>query len=136
MHKELLPDEIYDMFTRAYVDITEPLNITEAHFVQKKDGIEAKIDIVWSGWQLGATDSGNGRLDAVSNALKSATELDFSVNEYTEHALEVGSTSKAVSYVEIKSGKGESFWGTGIDTDIMKSSIRALVSAVNNMLKK
>ena len=61
-----------------------------------KDGIEAKIDILWSGWQLGATDSGNGRLDAVSNALKSSMELDYTINEYTEHALEVGSTSKAV----------------------------------------
>ena len=135
MHKELLPEEIYEMFTHAYVDITEPMNITAAHFVQREDGIEAKIDILWSGWQLGATDSGNGRLDAVSNALKSSMELDYTINEYTEHALEVGSTSKAVSYVEIVSG-GKSFWGTGIDTDIVKSSVKALVSAVNNMLKQ
>ena len=82
----------------------------------------------------GASDSGNGRLDAVSNALRSGLDLEFIINEYTEHAMEVGSTSKAVSYVEIRGGKGESFWGTGIDTDIMKSSIKALVSAVNNML--
>ncbi len=135
-HKELLPDEIFDIFRERYVDLTQPMNIAEAHFVQRPDGIEAKIDITLNGRTLGATDSGNGRLDAVSNALKSALDLQYTINEYTEHALEVGSTSKAVSYVEILDSSGSSsFWGTGIDTDIMKSSIKALVSAVNNMLK-
>ena len=79
---------------------------------------------------------GNGRLDAVSNALRSYTGADFNINAYTEHALEVGSASKAVSYVEIIAGNGESFWGTGIDNDIITSSVKALVSAVNNMLAK
>ena len=135
LHKELLPDEIAEMFRQHYVDLTAPMNIAEAHFVQRPDGIEAKIDIAYAGRTVGATDSGNGRLDAVSNALKSCLELQYTINEYTEHALEVGSTSKAVSYVEILNAEGSSFWGTGIDTDIMKSSIKALVSAVNNMLK-
>lgn len=134
LHKELLPDEILAIFTEHYVDITAPMNITAAHFEQRTDGIGAKIDIILNGRVTGASDSGNGRLDAVSNALRSGLDLEFIINEYTEHAMEVGSTSKAVSYVEIRGGKGESFWGTGIDTDIMKSSIKALVSAVNNML--
>ena len=134
MHKELLPDEILAIFREHYVDITAPMNITAAHFEQRTDGIGAKIDIILNGRVTGASDSGNGRLDAVSNALRSGLDLEFIINEYTEHAMEVGSTSKAVSYVEIRGGKGESFWGTGIDTDIMKSSIKALVSAVNNML--
>ncbi|MBR6419037.1 MAG: 2-isopropylmalate synthase [Oscillospiraceae bacterium] len=134
LHKELLPDEILAIFTEHYVDITAPMNITAAHFEQRTDGIGAKIDIILNGKVTGASDSGNGRLDAVSNALRSGLDLEFIINEYTEHAMEVGSTSKAVSYVEIRGGKGETFWGTGIDTDIMKSSIKALVSAVNNML--
>ena len=66
--------------------------------------------------------------------MRSYTGLDYMINTYTEHALEVGSSSKAVSYVEILSGSGESFWGVGIDNDIITSSIKAFVSAVNNML--
>ena len=133
-HKELLPDEVYAIFRENYVDIKSPVNITEVHYVQQ-NGIEATVSLTYNGSHASATDTGNGRLDAVSNALRSYTGVDYSINTYTEHALEVGSASQAVSYVEIISSSGMSFWGTGIDNDIITSSIKALVSAVNNMLK-
>lgn len=131
-HKELLPDEVYDIFREKYVDLTSPLNINEVHYIQR-NGIEATVSLTYNGRNASATDTGNGRLDAVSNAIRSYTGIDFSINTYTEHALEEGSASKAVSYVEII-GAGKSFWGTGIDNDIITSSIKALVSAVNNMI--
>ena len=106
-HKELLPDEVYAIFKQHYVDITSPLNLTAVHFVQH-NGIEATIDIEFRGETASATNNGNGRLDAVSNAVKSYTGLDYIINSYTEHALEVGSSSQAVSYVEIIGGQGES----------------------------
>ena len=133
-HKELLPDEVYEIFKTNYVDITSPLKVTEAHYVQH-DGIEATVSLEYNGRTASATNNGNGRLDAVSNAIQSYTGLKYSISTYTEHALEVGSSSKAVSYVEILSDDGKSFWGTGVDTDIVTSSIKALVSAVNNMIK-
>lgn len=133
-HKELLPDEVYAIFKEQFVDISAPLNVTETHYVQH-NGIEATVSLTYNGRRASVTDNGNGRLDAVSNAIRSYTGLDFSLNSYTEHALEVGSASKAVSYVEIIDGNDKSFWGTGIDNDIIISSIKALVSAVNNMLK-
>ena len=132
-HKELLPDEVFRIFSKNYIGITSPLDITDAHFTQS-NGIEAKIDLVFNNRKIYATNNGNGRLDAVSNAVRSCTGLDFNINTYSEHALEVGSDSKAVSYVEIISKDGKPFWGTGIDNDIIKSSIKALVSAVNNMI--
>lgn len=133
-HKELLPDEVYEIFKTNYVDITSPLKVTEAHYVQQ-NGIEATVSLEYNGRTACATNNGNGRLDAVSNAIQSYTGLKYSISTYTEHALEVGSSSKAVSYVEITSEEGKSFWGTGVDTDIVTSSIKALVSAVNNMIK-
>lgn len=133
-HKELLPDEVYEIFKTNYVDITSPLKVTEAHYVQH-DGIEATVSLEYNSRTASATNNGNGRLDAVSNAIQSYTGLKYSISTYTEHALEVGSSSKAVSYVEILSDDGKSFWGTGVDTDIVTSSIKALVSAVNNMIK-
>ncbi|MBQ9808382.1 MAG: 2-isopropylmalate synthase [Ruminococcus sp.] len=132
-HKELRPEEVFSIFKEKYVDITAPLDVTEVHYVQRS-GIEATVALTYNGRNASATDTGNGRLDAVSNAIRSYTGLGFSINTYTEHALEEGSASKAVSYVEIISGQGRSFWGTGIDNDIITSSIKALVSAVNNML--
>ena len=134
-HKELSPDEVYLIFKQHYIDITAPLNLTDVHYVQH-NGIEATIDIEYNGETASATNNGNGRLDAVSNAVRSYTGLDYTLNTYSEHALEVGSTSKAVSYVEVVNGNQESFWGVGIDNDIMTSSVKAFVSAINNMLNK
>ena len=134
-HKELLPDEVYDIFRRNYVDITEIMNVPQAHF--KQNGvITAAVDVEYKGRKIHAVDSGNGRLDAVSNAIKSCTGLEYSLSSYSEHALEVGSASKAVSYVEVIDNNGNSFWGAGTDDDIIKSSIKALVSAINNMCKQ
>lgn len=131
-HKELMPDEVYEIFKTNFVDIKTPLNVTEAHYVQC-NGIEATVSIEFNGKKAVATDTGNGRLDAVSNAVRSYTGIDYSINNYIEHSLEVGSASKAVSYVEI-TADGKSYWGTGVDNDIVVSSIKALVTAVNIML--
>ncbi len=133
-HRELLPDEVYRIFITDYVNITAPLKIAETHFVQG-GGIEASVTVELNGVKSVVSGRGNGRLDAVSNAVQSCIGTGYSINTYTEHALEGGSASKAVSYVEIIGADGNSFWGTGIDTDIITSSVKALVSAVNNMLK-
>ena len=77
---------------------------------------------------------GNGRLDAVSNALKALFGIEYSLISYEQHALSDGSASKAISYVGVEAN-GSAFFGAGIDDDIIKSSYKALVSAVNNMLK-
>ena len=74
--------------------------------------------------------TGNGRLDAVSNALRDYG-ISFGSLEYTEHALNVGSSSKAVTYVSITMSDGKVSWGVGVDDDIIVSSIYALFSAIN-----
>lgn len=133
-HRELMPDEIFEVFKKSYIGLESPVAVKEAHYVQQ-NGIEASVTLEYNGTTAVAKDSGNGRLDAVSNAVSSYLSIKYSIETYTQHSLEVGSKSKAVSYIEIKTERGESFWGTGIDTDITRSSVKALVSAINNMLK-
>ncbi len=133
-HKELMPDEILDIFTKRYVNIETKIKTVETHFVQK-DGIRAAVTLSVNGEApKELTGTGNGRLDAVSNAIKSGLGLDYTLKVYQEHALETSSKSKAVAYVGIESPEGKMFWGAGIHTDIIDSSISALVSAINNYL--
>ena len=75
---------------------------------------------------------GNGRLNAVSNALKKAYDLRYDLVTYEEHALEQSSSSRAIAYVGIRKPDGSLAWGAGLDTDIIKASIDALVTAINN----
>ena len=78
---------------------------------------------------------GNGRLDAVSNAIDSVLTKKYTLENYTEHAIEDGTSSRAASYVAIKSEDGTVTWGAGIDSDIINSSVKALVSAINRMME-
>ena len=136
LHKELMPDEIYKIFKENYLNIDSPVKVFEAHFKQEADGrisTQAKISVNGGEPKL-YTAKGNGRLNAVANALKQATDLDYTLESYEEHALERHSNSEAVSYVGI-SANGKTVWGAGRHTDIIVSSIYALLSAINHILK-
>ncbi|MBC8573709.1 2-isopropylmalate synthase [Jingyaoa shaoxingensis] len=131
--KELLPDEIFELFKVKYEDITTPFNITEAHFKQH-NGIIAEVMVEHDGEKKTAVASGNGRLDAISNALKKQFRLEYRLETYQEHALEQSSSSRAIAYVGIRDEQDKRFWGAGVDQDIIKASYNALVTAINNML--
>ncbi len=135
LHKELLPEEVYEIFVKDYVNLEEPVRVPEIHYVQC-DGIEAKLTVEYHGKTMVATSNGNGRLDAISNALKSVLCVNYTIENYTEHALENGSSSHAASYVAISDESGNRYWGVGVDADIITSSAKALVSALNHKLRR
>ncbi|MDD5805548.1 MAG: 2-isopropylmalate synthase [Clostridia bacterium] len=132
LHKELHPDEIFELFKKTFENVVQPYSINEVHFQQKDGGITTKVTSTFNGKTITTEASGNGRLDAVSNALKKAYELKYSLEVYQEHALERSSSSKAIAYVGIKKPDGTMAWGAGVDPDIIRASIDALVTAINN----
>ena len=132
LHKELHPDEIFDLFKKTFENVGQPYSINEVHFQQTSEGITTKVTSTFNGKAITTEAVGNGRLDAVSNALKKAYELKYSLEVYQEHALERSSSSKAIAYVGIKKPDGTMAWGAGVDPDIIRASIDALVTAINN----
>lgn len=130
-HKELHPDEIFELFKKNFENIVSPYSINEVHF-QQKNGITTQVTSTFRGKTVTTEATGNGRLDAVSNALKKAYELKYKVVTYQEHALEQSSSSKAIAYVGIEKPDGSLSWGAGVDPDIIRASIDALVTAINN----
>ncbi len=128
-HAELSPETIYRIFEDKYVNNTSVFAVPEVHFKQTR-GITSDVTLIYKDKKRVIKSTGNGRLDAVSNAFKSFFDISYELSFYEEHSLSRGSSSKAVSYVGI-SCNGTMFWGVGIDEDIIKSSINALTSAVN-----
>lgn len=128
-HKELSPREVLEIFQSTYVNIEAPIKLLENHFIQR-DGISTEISIEREGIKKVYHGHGNGRLDAVSNAIKKHFEIDFKVVCYEEHSLQMGSNSQAVAYVGIETEDGTIF-GAGIKDDIIDASVQALISAVN-----
>ena len=130
-HKELTPDLVYRIFEDHYINERSVFTVDECHFKQE-DGIIAEATIHHNNNSFKITGVGNGRLDAVSNAIKHYFDISYELAFYEEHSLTKGSSSRAVAYVGVSCNK-KRYWGVGIDADIIKASIEALVVAVNKI---
>ena len=130
-HKELSPQWVYEIFEENFVNYMPNFHISECHFSQTQ-GIMAEATIVCGEKKTIVDANGNGRLDAVSNIIKQYFGISYELSSYEEHALSKGSSSKAMAYVCVNCN-GTSHWGAGMDEDIIKASIHALVVAVNKL---
>ena len=130
-HKELSPQWVYEIFEENYIHPMPHFQIIDCHFRQD-DGIMAETTLLYGEKKTIVDANGNGRLDAVSNTIKQFFGVNYDVSVYEEHALSQGSASKAVAYVGINC-EGKMYWGAGMDEDIIKASIHALVVAVNKL---
>ena len=103
-------------------------------FRDSDESISVTLNVEYKNQSLKISSSGNGRLDSVANALREILDFKFDIVDYSEHSLSSGSSSKAISYVDIVSD-GKKYFGVGIDTDIIKASVYGLISAINHILK-
>ncbi len=133
-HAELSPEEIYEIFTKRYKDYTPVFEVKGCHFRQE-DGITATVNIIRNEKKNLVESTGNGRLNAVSNCFAEFFEKPCEIICYEEHALEDGSDSNAIAYVGIKGEDNQLYFGIGIDPDILRASIDALVTAMNRSIE-
>jgi len=117
-----------------YVNVGSPYELIDFQLKKEPDGTRSgQVEIKVDGKAQTFAAKGNGRLDAVSNALQENLGVKYTDLTYSEHALEIGQTSRAMAYISITGENGKVSWGAGMDTDIITASIQALISAVNRM---
>lgn len=136
--RELHNYEIKDAFAEEYLKLKAPydlrgFNVTKRHFDSDQSFSSAEIEahLHVNGEHNVLTATGNGPLDAFCNAIKEEITGPFTLRSYHEHALNSGSSATAVTYIEIEHPDGKRYWGAGIDTDIIVSSIKAVLSSLN-----
>ncbi len=134
-HAELSPAEVLEVFTNSYINVNAPIQLVDYHFVRTSD-IKVTLTIKIDGIEKDLVAVGNGRLDAVSNAIRQHLGIKYFDLTYEEHALTIGSSSRAVTYVSIRLADGKKVWGVGVHDDIIASSINALFSAINRGISK
>ncbi len=142
-HKELQPQEVYEIFMKDFVNVKDRLSVVGATFeAGSGDGngetaVCGEIGVAYGGVNSVSTACGTGRLDCVCKVVQKKLEKDgvsFALESYTQHAIGEKSDAEAISYVGV-SCEGVTYWGAGVHSDIIKSSFNALVSAVNVMLR-
>jgi len=131
-HKELLPEELYQLFRAEYVNLEAPLSLLG--YAEKANGMTSVIStLIVRGEEKEIADEGEGIIDAFAHSLQNALNIHFEIVDYSEHSMEYGQKSRAITYVCIKDSAGKKHFGAGLSSSITKSSLKAVVSAVNRM---
>ena len=131
-HRELLPEEVHELFQKEYVNVDAPVHLVDFLLRKAPDGVRAgEVHMEVDGKPVTYQARGNGRLDAISNALQENLDISYKDLTYSEHALEIGSTSRAMAYIGITAENGKVTWGAGLDTDIITASAMGRGTAHN-----
>lgn len=132
---EITPQGVYECFQNEYIQIREPLDVIEYRSERLDDDtVEGWAVVRHNGESLNLRGTGNGPIAAFVDSLASIGYSDFELLSYSEHSLEKGAKSKAVSYIELKGPTGATRFGAGVDTNISMASIRGVVSALNRLV--
>ncbi len=133
-HKELHPEEVYEIFRKNYLNREDVVRLEDYHYVRYGNKFKVTLTVEKDGKLHELIGGGNGRLDAVSEALKEFLGISWSNLNYTEHTLGSTSGAQAAAYVGLTDDKGIRHWGAGTADDIIAASIKALFAAINQML--
>lgn len=129
--------EIHQAFKDKYVNINSPIGTRFYHSSNSGSITELSATVEYNGKVITVTGEGNGPLDALCAGMRKLLGRHFEISNYTEHALERSSSSKAAAYIGLKAEDSDKvYWGVGVDANINTASVYALISAVNRMITK
>ena len=132
---EMTAAEIWQLFSRTYLDTVEPVRYVEHHLFEhgKAQGIRLTVEVGGTTHQL--TGEGNGPIDAAVHALR-GLGIAVQVRSYEERSMGAsgdGGDARATAFMELAHAGERDCYGVGIDANIVTASIKALVSGVNRM---
>jgi 2-isopropylmalate synthase len=133
---EVSPHELWRIFSDEYLPAADADGSWGRFRIkgirQSSDGDGADhltVELTDSGTPVTLEGHGNGPIAAFVNALDEIG-VDVRVLDYAEHAMSAGGDAKAAAYLECAVGD-RVLWGVGVDTNITRASLKAVVSAVN-----
>lgn len=130
---EVTSEQLWDFFSAEYLERDAPLRGRGFATTSGDEGFTLEANVVFDGIDHTIRGEGNGPVSAFIDAL-AQVDTHLRVLDYTEHALTSGGDAQAAAYVECevgRNGDAQIFWGVGIDSDITRASLKALMSAVN-----
>ena len=139
--KELKSQEVFDLFIEEYRNVCGPYKLLSHKFFEEKEEHEelTKVRFVgtvkYNGEEPQVIEGvGSGPIGAFCQAMNKIGLSDYQFVDYSEHAISVGSDSKAVSYIHIKNPEGKDVFGIGISHNINYASIKGILCAINRCM--
>lgn len=128
---ELTPDEIHEVFRAEYLDRKTPLTLQHFKTTERDSTVKCEAALLINGEPRTLAARGNGPIDAFVRALGETHLPKFELLSYAEHSIGTGADTLAASYIQIRTARGLTVFGAGVDTNIELASIKAVVSAIN-----
>lgn len=136
--KELLSSEVFDLFQKEYRNVCGPYRLMNYKVSEEKNEGDYLTSVHFSGkikyknnTPIEIEGSGSGPIGAFFSAIKAVGITDYEFVDYSEHAISVGSDSKAISYIHLKNPEGKDVFGIGVSHNISYASMKGIICAVN-----
>ncbi|PKH25184.1 2-isopropylmalate synthase [Enterobacterales bacterium CwR94] len=129
--KEMTQAHIWHLFREAYGLQAQPaMALLDYRNESEGNGVSTlKAQVNWQGQKMSLNGRGNGLLSAMVDALRQRFGIEASIQDYHEHSLGQRSDSRSATYLRILFDGQHYAWGVGIDSDISRASLQALLNA-------
>ena len=136
--KELKAEEVFDLFQQEYRNVCGPYRLVNYKISEEKNEQDDLTHVHFSG-ELKYKDNapvqiegnGNGPVAAFCDAMNQTEVASYQFVDYSEHAISVGSDSKAISYIHLKNPQGKEIFGIGVSHNIGYASMKGIICAIN-----
>lgn len=131
--KELSPQEIFEIFKEAFLNITSPMELVRFSSTSEdsENTVQVHAEIMDKGIHKSIEGIGNGPISAFFHGLQKEGYVGYKLISYDEHAISDGENAEAAAYIQLEAESGKRHFGAGTDQNINKASIKALISAMN-----
>jgi len=133
--QEMTHHALWQLFCQHY-GLTQPVRRlleAESHSDDKGE-TRFKARLQQGTQQVTLEGKGNGLLSAAVAALRQRYDVAVTIEDYHEHTLGKRSDSRSVTYISCINARGERAWGVGIDNDVARASLQALLNAAHASL--
>ena len=133
--QEIAADKIWGLFKATYLNDQQSVLLDSFRFAKSGERETFQASLQCFEQTLEISGEGDGVMDAFVEAIKEATDIDFEIMEYGEHALGQGADAEAVTYIQLKNGL-QRYTGVAISRDIVSSSLNALLRAASQLIEE
>ena len=136
--KELSGAEVFDLFQQEYRNVCGPYRLLNYKISEEKAEADYLTSVHFTGEikyknnePVKIEGSGSGPIGAFCQAMNKVGLTGYEFVDYSEHAIAVGSDSKAISYIHLKNPQGKDVFGIGVSHNISYASMKGIVCAIN-----
>ncbi|MDZ8119032.1 2-isopropylmalate synthase [Pontiella agarivorans] len=137
--REISADEVHEVFQNEFVAPEGPYELV-GYWPRPDDQdptfIHGEVKLKINGEEKTIQADGNGPISAFVSAIRQVVDVDFTVDDYHEQAIDKGADAQALAYVPLKLAGNGVIFGVGEDSNINQAAVRAIVAGLNRITKK